>query len=285
MLDTRPLFHRVFFLGVALAMACGGSSSPASDASRAPDGATTQFEIGPQPDAPFADFPQKILVFDLPIFAARGVESEKILHAARVLAHYLDNDQDGAVDVPELTATMKANQAFLVMWKNESDLDVDIPPGIGQDLGADETSPAWHSDRSARFDASLEEVLHLITHAGYAQLYPGVFGEAPGTDIALAMDVARGGHFKTVPQPYPDGAWYSYDDVTCDYACMVTEYHYWALTSLLGAQAERLDEIGHEWALNTSEKLRTTDAAITELLTRAEYGFPTRLPDGTYDAQ
>ena len=75
--------------------------------------------------------------------------------------------------------------------------------------------PGW--TRRGRFDATLEEVLHLITHAGYAHVYPEVFGEKPGTQIAKAMDQARGGHFRRVPRSYPAGAWYTYDDRSCDY--------------------------------------------------------------------
>ena len=100
--------------------------------------------------------------------------------------------------------------------------------------------------------------------------------------IAAAMDAARGGRFESIPDPYPAGAWYTYDDETCDYACMVTEYHYWALSSLLGAQANRRSEIEHEWRLNTADELRATDSAVHELLTAPEYAFPKRLPDGAY---
>ncbi len=96
------------------------------------------------------------------------------------------------------------------------------------------------------------------------------------------MDIARGGHFESVPSSYPAGAWYSYDDQTCDYECMAAEYIYWALTSILGAQENRLDEIGHEWKLNTESKVRLTDKAIYELLRDPQYKFPTILPDARY---
>ena len=50
------------------------------------------------------------------------------------------------------------------------------------------------------------------------------------------MDEARGGHFEEVPEKYPDEAWYTYYDETCDYECQITEYIFWALTSILGGQ-------------------------------------------------
>ena len=113
---------------------------------------------------------------------------------------------------------------------------------------------------SPRFDASLEEVLHLITQHGYAEVYPNIFGENKDSEIAKAMDMARGGYFKNVPNSYPSNAWYTYDDKTCDYSCQITEYTYWALTSILGGQnyPGRLDEIKQEWRLNTKEKVKNT---------------------------
>jgi hypothetical protein len=210
------------------------------------------------------------------------VEDEKILHAAALMAEYLDNDEDGVVDNELVLSAMNESRAFLVMWKRESDLDFEPPDGrIGQDLGADETRPSWHNG-VGEFDAGLEEVLHLVTHAGYAQAYPEIFGERAGTLLCDAMDIARGGRFESVPDTYPDEAWYTYDDRTCDYSCMSTEYIYWALTSLLGAQERRADEIGHEWRLHTPELLTETDLAVSVLLTDPDYKFPTVLPDGIY---
>ena len=99
------------------------------------------------------------------------------------------------------------------------------------------------------------------------------------------MDVARGGHFEKIPNPYPASAWYSYDDETCDYGCMIIEYLYWAHTSLLGAQDYpwRLEEFEHEWKLNSADKLRSTDTAIYELLRNPQYELASMLPDGVYE--
>ena len=98
----------------------------------------------------------------------------------------------------------------------------------------------------------------------------------------LSPSSANLAQFTTIPNPYPAGAWYSYDDTTCDYSCMATEYMYWSLTSILGAQENRLNEIGHEWKLNTAALVESDDPAVFQLLTDPEYKLPTILPDGTY---
>ena len=200
------------------------------------------------------------------------------------MAQYLDNNEDGQVDIFTLVDSMKANKAFNIMLKTEADIPSSVPSGYtGQDLGNDETIPDWHTNgHTGRFDATLEEVLHIITDAGYSRAYPRVFGEQIGSSLANAMDKARGGQYTSIPANYPAEAWYTYDDATCDYNCMVTEYHYWALTSILGAQANRLSEIQQEWKLNTKAKMQVQDMAGYQLLTDAQYRFPTKLPDGTY---
>ena len=66
-------------------------------------------------------------------------------------------------------------------------------------------------------------------------------------------------------------------DKSCDYACMITEYFYWSLTSLLGAQINRFDEIAEEWELNTPNKM-TKDKLIMGLLQDKKYQLPNRLP-------
>ena len=56
------------------------------------------------------------------------------------------------------------------------------------------------TEKPGRFDAALEEVWHVVTHSGYAVLYPTVFGEGAETSLSNAMDIARGGRFTTIPQ-------------------------------------------------------------------------------------
>ena len=171
------------------------------------------------------------------------------------------------------------------MWKKEKDLNIRPPSGrIGQDLGNDETNPSFVSNgNTGRFDATLEEVLHLINNAGHSYAYPGTFGKNQKSALSKAMDVARGGRFFKIPSIYPANAWFSYYDSTCDYeTCQTIEYLYWALTSILGAQENRLNEIGKEWKLNTADLLENTDNEIFELLTNPIYNLPTILPDGSY---
>ncbi|MEL6255756.1 MAG: hypothetical protein AAFR87_27370 [Bacteroidota bacterium] len=273
------LFH---LLSLLLFLSCD-SDGPTFSQEILP-GDDPNFKIVANKDGVLKSYNRKVVVFGISIYAVAEVEDKKLLHAANIMAQYLDNDEDGEVDNSLVWEKMKEKKAFMVMWKREKDLRVKIPNGWeGQDLGNDETHPDFvKQSLSGPFDASLEEVLHIITHAGYAEVYPDIFGEKAGSKLADAMDKARGGRFTRIPNPYPDDAWYSYDDKTCDYACMLTEYHYWALTSLLGAHANRLNEIGREWRANTPEKLQEMDADAYALLTDPQYHFPRVLPDGTY---
>lgn len=224
-------------------------------------------------------------VFGIKIYATENVANDKIFHAASVLAQYLDNDEDGVVDNQLVLKELVEKKVWLLMVENESELDaaIRIPP-MGkpfQDLHDEEVTLV---NGSPRFDASLEEVLHLITQHGYAEVYPNIFGENKDSEIAKAMDMARGGYFKNVPNSYPSNAWYTYDDKTCDYSCQITEYTYWALTSILGGQnyPGRLDEIKQEWRLNTKEKVKNSDPIVFSLMTDPRFNLPTNIPDGKY---
>ena len=257
-----------------LFVSCGGGVTGPIDPGKDPN-----FTIVAHSDAGFTATNRKVKIFGVPIYAYATVEDAKLLHAANIMAQYLDNDEDGVVDNSTLLSALISSNAALFMWKQESQQG----SLNAQDLGADESVPAWHTNgHTGQFDAALEEIWHVITHSGFANAYPTALSEEVGTSLTDAMDIARGGHFESIPSPYPDGAWYSYDDETCDYGCMATEYIYWAMTSVLGAQENRAGEIQQEWKLNTEDKVRQTDTAVYELLTDPQYVFPTVLPDGTY---
>ena len=274
---------KVFVMGTIMAFICCDKNKATS--SVISPGNDPNFTIVSHTDEGFTSFNRKVVVFGIDIYAVKASEDIKLLHAANVMAQYLDNDEDGIVDDQLVLDNMTQNKAFLVMWKRENDLDIDIPNGRkGQDLGNDETHPNFVTDgKTGPFDATLEEVLHIINNAGHSYAYPEAFGQNVGSELANAMDIARGGQFMTIPNQYPSNAWYTYDDETCDYAsCQTIEYLYWTLTSMLGAQENRLNDIDNEWRLNTRILVKNTDTAIFSLLTNPNYKMPTVLPDGTY---
>jgi len=270
------LFKKTFFLAIVTAL-LATTCKKAAPATVLP-GDDPNFTIVAHSDTGYKATNRKIVVFGIPIYAYAAVEDSKLIHAANIMAQYLDNNEDGTIDNTTLVDALVSNNAALFLWKSESQININA-----QDLGADESIPTWHTNgHTGRFDAALEEVWHVITHSGYANAYPAVFGEGADTALTRAMDIARGGHFTSIPNPYPANAWYTYDDQTCSYDCMSTEYIYWGLTSILGAQENRVEEIQQEWDLNTRALVQNTDAALYALLTDPQYHFPTVLPDGTY---
>lgn len=232
-------------------------------------------------------------IFGVLIVATPGTPDAKVLHAGNILAQWMDNDEDGTVDDPNVHLNLIREGAFLVMTETEREMNrIESRRGpieaagfhVGQALFAEETLPGNppHVDERGRFDATIEEVLHLVSN-GWRDAYPEDFGYEPGSRLADAMDKARGGRFQRVPRRYPEQAWYHYDDRSCDYECMVAEYFYWSLTSLLGGQnyPGRAREISDEWECPTPELLERTDPDVHELLT-GQHRLPRVLPDGTY---
>ncbi len=185
-----------------------------------PGGGTggSDLSIGAVPAGEYQDFGEyfskHVDVFGVNIFATSSTPDEKVLHAAAVMAQYLDNDEDGSADSAALIEEMTGQPggASLVMFATEDDVessgifDSDLPERFRmQDLYGEETRPEG-SSQAGGFDATLEEVLHLVTSKGHSALYPDAFGEQAGSALADAMDLARGGHFQEVPGSYPQGA-------------------------------------------------------------------------------
>jgi len=232
-------------------------------------------------------YPKYINVFGVHIFASKKVRDRKLIYAANIMAKYLDNNEDGTPDNQLVVDKMvKINAAMFMSfserdWMRDYDNFMDIYGNKeirGQSLYDKETNP----DEEGRFDASLEEILHLITEKGFGLVYRLELGKNSSL-LAKAMDKSRGGKFKKTPKKYPKEAWYSYDDRGCTYRCMKAEYIYWALTSYLGAQKDRCSSIAHEWKACTKEKLIEMDPDVVKLITDPKFNFPSILPDGKYN--
>eukprot|EP00216_Chloropicon_sp_CCMP2111_P000544 CAMPEP_0198235788 /NCGR_PEP_ID=MMETSP1446-20131203/1696_1 /TAXON_ID=1461542 ORGANISM="Unidentified sp, Strain CCMP2111" /NCGR_SAMPLE_ID=MMETSP1446 /ASSEMBLY_ACC=CAM_ASM_001112 /LENGTH=286 /DNA_ID=CAMNT_0043917173 /DNA_START=36 /DNA_END=896 /DNA_ORIENTATION=- len=233
-------------------------------------------------------FPKHVDVWGIPVIATEATQDEKVLHAAKVMAQYLDNDEDGIPDDPNVMSELIGNMATLVMATDEDELEDAMDAVWFGDMQANRGFQGLYDSETAPadgFDASLEEVHHLLLNYGWAKVHPDELGQRKGSAIAQAMDVARGGVFDEVPRRYPKDAWFTYDDRTCGYNCQVSEYVYWATTSLLGGQVGRGDEIGNEWKLETPEKVLEVDVQAAAILQDPKLGLPTVLPDGNYSVE
>ena len=274
-----------YFLTIALVSACIINDNIKDTSTFIDPGNDPNFTIIANNNTGFELFNRKVLVFEIPIYAFKEVEDNKLLHTANVLAQFLDNDEDGLIDNLGVYNNIIANKSFLFLWKLIEERDSFTSPNgfFGNDISADAVKPIWHTNGHVdSFDFALENVWFLITKTGYEKNYPTVFSAQTNSEISEAMDVARGGNFINPPATYPVGAWYTSSNVSCNYTCQISKYNYWILITKLGAQENRLSEIEDEWKLNTSTKLQTIDVKAWTIFSNVSYKLPTNLPDGTY---
>jgi len=248
-------------------------------------GTDPNFRIVVNTDTQFKDFNRKVVVFDIPIFAFKSVEDSKLIHIANVLAQYLDNDEDDVVDNTTIHAQLKTNKSLIYVWKTTAERDAVIPPsGYNvNDISADSVNSIWHSNgHTGDFDGSIESVWKFISKNGHEVSYPSIFSSQSNSEISDAMNTARGGVFQNPPASYPAGAWFTNSDINCDFSCQVTKYNCWVLSSILGANENRLTDIQNEWTLNTSAKVQSDDVKAWAIFSNSTYKLPSTLPDGTY---
>ena len=94
---------------VGLLGGCTDSKSGTDDTgSTDPGEPTADLTIGAVPDGKYSEFGEYfdkyVSVFGVNIFATAATPDDKVLHAAHVLAQYLDNDEDGSPDSLEVIA-------------------------------------------------------------------------------------------------------------------------------------------------------------------------------------
>jgi len=193
-------------------------------------------------------FQQHCSPFGISIFghSSNAFPRDKFLHICNLMAHFLDNDQDGCADDENVVKMIRLNQAGIVLISPDNESYYN-----GIEEGFDETALyssqirpfcSGSSETATCRDVAIEEVFDFIAEYGispyyykeFGQCYDGNFQEQ--SEIQEQMDIARGGHFTTRPTRYPANAIFTYDDWTCDYECMTSEFFYFALTSLLGGQ-------------------------------------------------
>jgi len=253
---------------------------------------TVCFTIDPNPinGIAFSGFTKYVDVLGCFFIVAEStIPDAKVLHAAAVAAELLDNNEDGIVDDPLIESQLQNEQAFMPIFSSEGSNAENLlfsnynGNGASAVLYNNEMDPSqtghWGDD------ATVEEVIHTINHVGHTNIYPNAFSMQPNSSLMSdAMDVARGGQFMTIPNPYPASAWYHYDDWTCDYECMMIEYMYWAIVSYMGIldDAQTAQGISNEWEPYNATLLQSTDILMYALITDTQYKLPLLAPDGNY---
>ena len=250
-----------------------------------------EIEENPHPNSSsLGCFTKYVSVLDcFEIYAESSVQDNKVLHAAAIAAELLDNNEDGIVDDPALFQRLQQQEALMPIFSYEGSPCMDDfedhynGDGVSAVLFRNEIDPSqpghWGDD------ASVEEIVHTINHVGHVYLYPDYFNISPNSSVMSdAMDIARGGQFLTIPNNYPEEAWYHYDDWTCDYQCMAIEYLYWCIVSNMGIldDPQTCSGIDNEWELCSPELFESIDVMMFELITDPQHLIPQNAPDGNY---
>ena len=203
-------------------------------------------------------FKQYRKVKGIHIFSAT-VSTEKINHVAKVLNGYIASKRG-------IYKKMRRRKAAMAIFEDEDSEEIfydnlnraqkrryeHFRRNINfQHLYLDEIVPSYIFDSSVKqFDATLEEVLHLVTDTGYAYKFPKKFRVRRGnSQLRKETKKARGGITGRGRNNYPARAWFKYVDKTCNGACMMSEYIYWCVSTELGFQSRRKDlpEVNNEF--------------------------------------
>jgi hypothetical protein len=256
---------------------------------------TPTFEVITIPAGdPLAEAATKcIRVFGVMVMANKvGVDitDAKLKHAATIAAEWLDNNEDGIVDDSAVNNSLLERTATVVVINGSDDLHFFMVRAGGlvqqnaQEVGVLEMWPdSCKGCGGSQYDAAAEEILHLIQNNGWNYAYPDINDRGFTTNkLTAAMDVARGGNFQSIPASYPASAWYTYDDAHCDYACQLTEYLFWLVTSAADGNSHRCSLIEHEWDLCTRALVESNDALGWAIVTDLSYNLPTVHPNGIY---
>ena len=251
------------------------------------------FDIEPNPNQSqpgFGFFTKYVNVLDcFEVFAPSNISDEKVLHVAAVAAELLDNDEDGEVDDPLIRQELIDMKALMPIFTSENSQAANSffnnynGDGVSAILFNNEIDPSQPGHWG--YDATVEEVIHTINHVGHVSIYPEIFDIEPNSSIMSdAMDIARGGQFLSVPNQYPEEAWYHYDDWTCDYGCMAIEYLYWCEVSYMGIldDIQTCNGIDNEWELCTPELFESIDVIMHSIISDPTYKLPQNAPDGNY---
>merc|ERR1711971_1400582 len=173
--------------------------------------------IFPLKTSPVSEYPMYTVVFGVAVFGHSSISDAKFQHVASVLAEWLDNDEDGCADIPLVVSklTTTSPKPFTRAERDEGQGEMTSAQGDAFiSAGFEPTTVTYNNELLPScagvaatdncVDATLEEVLHMVTDKGYMPAFPSTFSTEVNSNSLLtaAMDVTRGGmHPATLHQP------------------------------------------------------------------------------------
>lgn len=235
-------------------------------------------------------FDRVVDVFGIKVYATKTVSFKNLIHVCKLLAGFLDNDNNGEVDNAYTHEVLRGRHSSIGIFKDEleqlsfSEYVMSIQK-IVNFYSMDESKMFPHKYYAVNDVYSLEHTCHLVT-SGWALGYPQIYGwdETSKSQLTAAMDIARGGHFTTIPQTYALTAWFNSTQAGCDYKCMARKYTWWVLSSVLGIQEFRIKDKRYviEWKLPLRSQVKEFDKLGFYLMTDKKYKLPQNIPNSNY---
>ena len=108
----KKILFYINILSLAIILSCKEDNNTNHSGPISP-GNDQNFTIVAHSDTGFTSTNRKVMVFGIPVYAFYDVEDSKLLHAANIMAQYLDNDENGIVDNSLLLTTLLFNEAAL----------------------------------------------------------------------------------------------------------------------------------------------------------------------------
>lgn len=266
----------------------------------------------PLVDSGIPQYPFKITVYGIPIFATEEWSRYKLNHVASVLAELLDQDEDGCADDPLLLNTILEHRepgecfgpAIILDSHDPEDIEISLEmvtrntkrateyfsPCIYFANSEDETWPeCMESNRDTNCsDSTTEQLFYYLYATGLSETYPSIFGAdwEYQSDLSVAMDVARGGYFENIPNEYPAVAWYRNTMPNCDYFCQANIYLWWGYCVFSGMcqNLSGLSNYEREFKYLTKSELENNDIKLSKLFQDSGNGYilPSKQVNGKY---
>lgn len=211
-----------------------------------------------------------------------------IAQAARVVAQYIDPNQDGKPDLPDVYRTLVASNAWLPLpWDQEDWLEVE--EDINEVVGFGMIAPRWWMDgriqeagpTPTQNTLFFEEVTHLYTEFGLGRAYPHLFGtETYGQSIvSRETDAASCDYWQHPENNCPGRPAIDPNGDCSDASCNATEFLFAIVANLSGND---LGDVYPGLAKKQDALRNALSEDFLELIENPDYGLPMQAFDYTY---